>query len=160
MRRETPEGFSYVLKDGFPALRCTDYTVIYTVRPFTLEESERVFETRPVNLNLSEIYRLAGKYAHNEEKYYSIIRKAYMLYPNDSYINLTMAYLAIKKGEADEASEYLSKVNDCPEKTMNEGIVAFLKNDLDKAVRLVEEARSKGVKEAVAQLEEFGKIKK
>lgn len=160
MRRETPEGFSYVLKEVFPALRCTDYTVIYTVRPFTLEESERVFETRPVNLNLSEIYRLADKYAHNEEKYYSIIRKAYMLYPNDSYINLTMAYLAIRKGEADEASEFLSKVGDCPEKMLNEGIVAYLKNDLENAVRLVEEAAKKGVKEAAAQLEEFSKIKK
>ena len=81
MRSEAPVGFSYVLKNVFPALRCTNYTVIYTVRPFTLEESERVFETRPINLNLNEIYRLADKYADDTEKYYSIIRKAYMLYP-------------------------------------------------------------------------------
>ena len=160
MRREAPDGFSYVLKDGFPSLRCTNYTVIYTVRPFTLEESERVFETRPINLNLTEIYKLADKYAHNEEKYYSIIRKAYMLYPNDSYINLTMAYLAIKKGEPDEAAEYLSKVNDCPQKTMNEGIVAYLKDDLGKAIQLVEEARNKGVEEAAMQLDEFSKLRK
>jgi len=159
MRRETPEGFSYIVKNGFPSLRCTNYTVIYTVRPFTLEESERVFETRPVNLNLNEIYRLADKYASNQEKYYSIIRKAYMLYPNDSYINLTMAYLAIKKGAADEAAEYLAKVKDCPEKTMNEGLVAWLKGDTATAKQLVEEARQKGVKEAVRQLEEFGKLK-
>ena len=159
MRKETPEGFSYVVKNGFPSLRCTNYTVIYTVRPFTLEESERVFETRPVNLNLNEIYRLADKYASNQEKYYSIIRKAYMLYPNDSYINLTMAYLAIKKGAADEAAEYLAKVKDCPEKTMNEGLVAWLKGDTATAKQLVEEARQKGVKEAVRQLEEFGKLK-
>lgn len=159
MRREASEGFSYVLKDGFPALRCTNYTVIYTVRPFTLEESERVFETRPVNLNLTEIYRLADKYAQDEEKYYSIIRKAYLLYPNDSYINLTLAYLAIKKGEADEADEYLKKVNDCPQKTMNEGLVAYLRNDIDKAIQLVEEARNKGVEEATIQLDEFSKLK-
>ena len=160
MRKETPEGFLYVVKNGFPSLRCTNYTVVYTVRPFTLEESERVFETRPVNLNLNEIYRLADKYANNEEKYYSVIRKAYMLYPNDSYINLTMAFLAIKKGEADEAAEYLAKVNDCPEKTMNEGLVAWLKGDADKAFRLVEQARRKGVRQAAPQLEEFGKIEK
>lgn len=159
MRKETPEGFTYVVRNGFPSLRCTNYTVIYTVRPFTLEESERVFETRPVNLNLNEIYRLADKYAKDEEKYYSIIRKAYMLYPNDSYINLTMAYLAIKKGEADEAVQYLSKVKDCPEKTMNEGLVAYLKGDTDQAVKLVEQARQKGVKEAERQLDEFKKLK-
>jgi hypothetical protein len=159
MRKETPEGFIYVVNNGFPSLRCTNYTVIYTVRPFTLEESERVFETRPINLNLNEIYRLADKYAKNEEKYYSIIRKAYMLYPNDSYINLTMAYLAIKKGEADEAAEYLSKVKNCPEKTLNEGLVAYLKGDTAKAVSLVEQARQKGLEQAARQLEEFAKIK-
>ena len=159
MRKEAPEGFIYVVNNGFPSLRCTNYTVIYTVRPFTLEESERVFETRPINLNLNEIYRLADKYAKDEEKYYSIIRKAYMLYPNDSYINLTMAYLAIKKGAADEAAEYLGKVKDCPEKTMNEGLVAYLKGNTAEAIRLVEQAQLKGVKQAVRQLEEFGKLK-
>jgi len=160
MRRETPEGFAYVLREGFPSLRTTNYTVVYTVRPFTTEEAERVFETRPINLNLSEIYKLADKYAQNEERYYSIIRKAFMLYPNDSYINLTMSYLAIKKGEADEAAEYLQKVDASPQKTMNEGLVAYLRGDLDTAVKLVQEAQAKGVAEAAAQLEEFETLRK
>ena len=160
MRKEASDGFMFILKNAFPALRCTNYTVVYTVRPFTLEESERVFETRPVNLSLNEIYRLADKYGQDKEKYYSIIRKAYMLYPNDSYINLTMASLAIKKGDADEAAYYLKKVDDCPEKTMNEGLVAYLKGDIAKAVQLVEQAQQKGVEAAAAQLEEFKKITK
>ena len=160
MRKEAPEGYAFVLKNVYPSLRCTNYTVEYTVRPFTVEESEVVFETRPINLNLNEIYKLADKYANNETKYYSIIRKAYLLYPQDSYINLTMAYLSLKKGEADEAAEYLSKVNNCPEKTMNEGLVAYLKGDVDKAIKLVEQARQQGVAEASKQLEEFKKIRK
>ena len=160
MRKEAAEGFNYVVKNWFPELRCTNYTVIYTVRPFTIEESERVFETRPINLNLNEIYRLADKYASDQEKYYSIIRKAYMLYPNDSYINLTMACLAIKKGEADEAEEYLRKVDNSPEKTMNEGLIAWMRGDADKAIQLVEQARQQGVKQAEVQLQEFAKLKK
>ena len=159
MRRNAAEGFAYVLENAFPALRCTNYTVVYTVRPFTLEESERVFETRPINLNLNEIYRLAENYAGDQDRYYSIIRRAYLLYPNDSYINLTMACLAIKRGEADEAAEHLSKVNDSPEKTMNEGIVAYMKGDLDTAVRLVEQARQAGVAQAEQQLQEFAKLR-
>lgn len=159
MRKEAAEGYAYALKNIFPSLRCTNYTVVYTVRPFTLEESEQVFETRPINLNLNEIYRLADKYANDEEKYYSIIRKASLLYPNDTYINLTMAFLSIKKGEADEAAEYLSKVKNCPEKTMNEGLVEYLKGNLDNAIMLVEKAKSLGVEQATRQLEEFGKLK-
>lgn len=160
MRKEAAEGFNYVVKNWFPELRCTNYTVIYTVRPFTIEESERVFETRPINLNLNEIYRLADKYADNQEKYYSIIRKAYVLYPNDSYINLTLACLAIKKGDANEAEEYLAKVNSCPEKTMDEGLIAWLRGEKEQAVRLVELARQQGVKQAEVQLQEFQKLNK
>ena len=117
-----------------------------------------VFETRPINLNLNEIYKLADKYAKDEKKYYSIIRKAYLLYPQDSYINLTMAYLSIKKGEADEAAEYLTKVKDSPEKTLNEGIVAYLKGDLDKAIQLTEQAKQQGLPEAAQQLAELEKL--
>ena len=159
MRSEAPEGYSYVLKNIFPSLRCTNYTVIYTVRPFTLEESERVFETRPINLNLNEIYRLADKYATDEEKYYSIIRKAYNLYPNDSYINLTLAYLALKRGSAEEAEEYLTKVDDCPQKVMNQGLIAYLKGDLEQAIQLVDQARQLGLAQAEVQLQEFNKLK-
>lgn len=159
MRREAPEGFMYVLKNAFPALRCTNYTVVYTVRPFTIEESERVFETRPANLSLNEIYRLADKYASNQEKYYSIIRKASLIYPNDSYINLTMAFLAIKRKSIDEAAEYLTKVKPCPEKMLNEGIVAYMKGDIGKAEKLVREAAQQGLAQATQQLKEFDKLK-
>lgn len=160
MRAEAAEGYQYALKNAFPELRCTNYNVIYTVRPFTVDESEVVFETRPINLNLNEIYKLADKYAKDEQKYYSIIRKAYLLYPQDSYINLTMAYLSIKKGEADEAAEYLKKVKNSPEKTLNEGIVAYLKGDLDKAIQLVGQAKRQGLAEAAQQLAEFEKLRK
>jgi len=158
MRTKHPTGYNYCLKNVFPKLRCTNYTVIYTVRPFTLEESERVFETRPINLNLNEIYKLADKYADDREKYYAIIRKAYMLYPEDTYINLTLACLAIKRGDADEAEEFMKKVKDCPEKTMDEGILAYMRGDMEKAVRLLKQAESQGLGQATRQLEEFAKL--
>ena len=71
-----------------------------------------------------------------------------------------MAYLSIKKGEADEAAEYLKKVKNSPEKTLNEGIVAYLKGDLDKAIQLAEQAKSQGLAEAAQQLAEFEKLRK
>ncbi len=158
MRSTARVGYDYALKNIFPALRCTNYTVTYIVRPFTLEESERVFETKPTNLNINEIYRLADKYADNKEKYYAIMRKASMIYPDDDYINLTMACLAIKDMNTEVANEYLAKVKDCPEKTLNEGIIAYLKGDLQKAILLVDQAMSKGLPNASQQMEEFKKL--
>jgi hypothetical protein len=69
-----------------------------------------------------------------------------------------MSFLAIKKGNAEEAEEYLSKVDDCPEKTLNSGLVAYLKGDFDTAVKLVKQASEDGIGEAKNQMEEFEKI--
>ena len=63
-------------------------------------------------------------------------------------------------GKADEAAEYLSKVKSCPEKTMDEGLIAYLRGDLDRAIQLVEQARNQGLPQAAQQLEEFRKLKK
>jgi hypothetical protein len=71
-----------------------------------------------------------------------------------------MAYLELQKSNAKEAAEYLSKVKDCPEKTMNEGIVAYLNGDLKKAILLIEQANNQGLKEAARQLQEFKKNNK
>ena len=158
MKKRAAEGFNYCLKHCFPSLRCTEYAVTYIVRAFTLEESEKIFETRPINLSLNEIYMLAGKYSDNHQKYMSIMRKAYLLFPKDECINLTMAYLSIERGLAEDAEEYLKKVSDCPEKTMNMSLVYYLKGDMDNAIRLAQAARQQGVKEAEKQLEEYSKI--
>ena len=159
MKKKAAEGFNYCLKHCFPSLRCTEYAVTYIVRPFTIEESEEIFETRPINLSLNEIYMLAGKYSDNHQKYMSIMRKAYLLFPKDECINLTMAYLSIERGIAEDAEEYLKKVSDCPEKTMNMSLVYYLKGDIDNAIRLAKAASQQGVKEAEMQLKEYSKIK-
>ena len=159
MKKKAPNGFSYCLRNCFPMLRCTEYAVTYIVRPFTLEESEAIFESRPINLSLNEIYRLAEKYSNDQKKYNSIMRKAFLLFPKDECINLTMAYIAIQHEEPDEAEEYLKKVSDCPEKTMNMSLVSYLKGDIDEAIRLAKLASRQGVKEAAMQLEEYGKLK-
>lgn len=158
MRSDVSEGFKYCLDNVFPSLRCTNYAVEYTVRPFTLEESEQVFETRPMNLNINEIYKLADKYADNQQKYYNIIRKASLIYPDDHYINLTMSYLSILKGEPDEATDYLDKAKYCAEKVMNEGIVAYLRGDMEQAIQLINQAKEMGAPQAELQLEEFSKL--
>jgi Flp pilus assembly protein TadD len=132
--------------------------VVYTVRPFTLEESERVFETRPANLNLNEIYRLADKYVNDRDRYYAIMRKASMIYPDDPYINLSMACLAIKRGNASEAEAYLKKASPSPQRTLDEGIVYFMRGNITKARELVQEAANQGVDEAEKQLKEFNRL--
>ncbi len=159
MRREAPAGYRYVLHNIYPRLRRTNYSVFYTVRPFTLEESERVFARRPGNLSLGEIYRLADKYRADEARFTDIMTRAAGVYPDDSYINLTMAYLAIKRGDAGDAARRLERVKAGPQKTLNEGLVAYLQGDYERALRLVDQAAATGLKEAVEQQREFRQIR-
>lgn len=159
MRKEALDGWKYCLRNCFPQLRRTDYSISYIVRPFTLEESEEIFRTKPMNLSLNEIYRLADKYKDNEAKYREIMQKTYALYPDDEAANLTMAYLALKYKDTESAEKYLKKVMACPEKTLNEGIIAYLKGDIPMAKALVEKAAESGLKDAQKQLEEFKKLK-
>ena len=42
---------------------------------------------------------------------------------------------------------------------MNEGLVAWMKGDADKATRLVQLAQQQGVQQAEVQLQEFSKVK-
>ena len=43
---------------------------------------------------------------------------------------------------------------------MNEGLIAWMRGDADKAIQLVEQARQQGVRQAEVQLQEFAKLKK
>lgn len=159
MKSEAAEGFRYCLRNCFPGLRRTDYNISYVVRPFTLEESEEIFKTRPTNLSLNEIYRLADKYKNDEDKYYEIMTRAYALFPDDEAANLTMAYLALKRKDADDAEKYLRMVNGGPEKTLNEGIIAYLRGDVERAKLLVKKAADTGLRDAQLQWNEFKEMK-
>lgn len=158
MKKRAPKGFKYCVDNCFPELRRTDYSINYIVRQVSIEESEKIFETRPLNLSLNEIYLLADKYKDDEIKYKEIMQKTYALYPDDEVANLTMAYLALKYRDTSEAERYLKKVKPCPEKSLNEGIIAYLKGDIPTAEALVSEAASTGLKDALRQQEEFKKL--
>lgn len=47
IRMRFPAFYRFVLKHWFVILRHSDYTVEYHVRPFTIEESQKVFDTNP-----------------------------------------------------------------------------------------------------------------
>lgn len=42
-----PDDYKFMLSTWYPALRHSDYTVTYTVKPFSVEEAKRVLATKP-----------------------------------------------------------------------------------------------------------------
>ena len=76
IRMRFPAFYRFVLKHWFVILRHSDYTVEYHVRPFTIEESQKVFDTNPKNLSLEEMFRLALTYTPGSATYNKIFMTA------------------------------------------------------------------------------------
>ena len=59
IRQLYPQDYAVIMKDIYPRLRHSDYTVSYTVRPFSVEEAKQILRTRPQQLSLLEMYLVA-----------------------------------------------------------------------------------------------------
>lgn len=95
IRMRFPAFYRFVLKHWFVILRHSDYTVEYHVRPFTIEESQKVFDTNPKNLSLEEMFRLALTYTPGSATYNKIFMTAVQLFPDNPTANLNAACIAL-----------------------------------------------------------------
>ena len=87
------DGHAYkvILADIFPPLRHTDYTVTYTVRPFTVEESLRIMRSNPKQLSLQEFYRIAQTMTPGSKEFNEVFATAQKFFPDDEAANTNAA---------------------------------------------------------------------
>ena len=83
--------YKVILADIFPPLRHTDYTVTYTVRPFTVEESLRIMRTNPKQLSLQEFYRIAQTMTPGSDDFNAVFATAQQFFPDDEAANTNAA---------------------------------------------------------------------
>lgn len=143
-----PVFYRFVVKEWFPVLRHSDYMIEYQVRPFTVEESQRVFDTAPQNLSLEEMFRLALTYEPGSEAYNRIFMTAVTLHPDNPVANLNAACIALTQRNTETAGRYLEKAPDVPERTLAEGALYLLKGEYENARQLFEQAKEAGLGQA------------
>jgi len=83
--------YKVILADIFPPLRHTDYTVTYTVRPFTVEESLRIMRSNPKQLSLQEFYRIAQTMTPGSKEFNEVFATAQKFFPDDEAANTNAA---------------------------------------------------------------------
>lgn len=149
--------YRQMLREWFPALRHSDYTVHYTVRGFNVEEAKRIIRERPQKLSLHEMFVVSGEYAPGSEEFNQVFDVAVRMYPEDPIANLNAANIAIVDGVYDKAEAYLEKAGDLPEAVHSRGVLALLRGEYEQARTLLEQAQALGVKEAVHNLNELEK---
>ena len=118
--------YAQVLRDIYPALRHSDYTVEYSIRNFTTEEAREMLYKDPSQLSLEEMYRVAQTYEPGTPQYNEVFEIAVRLYPDDPISNLNAANNAIQNRQPEKARRYLAKAKPGVEKQLAEAAILML----------------------------------
>lgn len=130
IRREYPKEYKFMLDLWYPALRHSDYRIVYRIRQFDdMDEILRIFRSTPAKLSLRELFNLSATYEPGSESFNEVFEVAVMVYPDNRTANLNAANVAMSSGELERAARYLAKSGDSPEAVYARGVHAGLSRD-------------------------------
>ncbi|WP_300700503.1 DUF3868 domain-containing protein [uncultured Phocaeicola sp.] len=156
-----PQDYQFLLREVYPGLRHSDYTVEYVVRAYTdVEEARRIWRTAPGKLSLNEFYRVAESYQAGSDEYNEVFETMVRLYPDDVTANLNACNVAMARGDLVSARKYAAKSGDTAEAVYARGVLSGFEKDYAQARMLLTRAQGMGVKEAADALEQINKIDK
>ena len=115
IRKLHPASYRYILDQIYPRLRHSDYTVTYTVRPFSIEEAKEILKTKPQQLSLQEMFLVAQTYEPGSPKFNEVFDIAVRLFPDDETANLNAACTDLQKGDLTSAEKHLAKAGNSKE---------------------------------------------
>ncbi len=154
IQRLYPADYRVLLKEIYPWLRHSDYTVTYKIRVYTdINEIRRVYDADPSRLRPVDFYTLAQTYAEGSSEYCAVFEKAVEVYPDDPMLNLNAANIALQRGLLDDAQSCLLKAGNTPQANYARGILAVRRDDLREAVKRFEAAGKQGLPQAVGAIE-------
>lgn len=161
IKRRYPDTYAFLLKNCYPALRHSDYTVEYIVRSYTdVEEAKRIMKTAPGKLSLQEFYTIANTYESGTPAYNEVFETAVRMYPNDETANLNAANVAMNKRDLTAARNYLEKAGTGKEAEYARGVLAALEGNYAEAQTHLQQAKAMGVSEADNCLKQIEDITK
>lgn len=141
-----PDDYKIILKDIYPWLRHSDYTVKYVIKTYTsVEEIKRVFAADPTRLRNVDFYTLAQSYPEGSDEYCRVFEKAVEVYPDDPMLNLNAANIELRRGEYDKAQSHLLKAGHSPLADYARGILAAKRGDTASALVLFRKAQDAGM---------------
>lgn len=148
-----PEQYRFIHASWYPALRHSDYTVYYKIRPMSDAEAAELLHTNPELLSLRKMHRIAKLYKPGSEEFNEVFRIAVRMYPKDPLANLNAATLALQERRLTEADVYLKRAGNSPQAVHARGVLRLLQGDFDEAQKYLEEAQKQGIEQAEKNLE-------
>ena len=160
IKRAYPAEYRFLLQNCYPALRHTDYRIVYTIRSYSdVEDIRRIIRERPQKLSLNEFYLAAQEYEPGTDEFAEVFETAVRMFPDDTIANLNAANAAMRRGDLTAAKRYLAKTDNSPEAVYARGALAIRQKDYDSARRYRNEAKSLGSEQAGITHEQLEKGK-
>ncbi len=152
IKKRFPQTYQYMLKEWYPGLRHSDYTVSYVVRPFTVEETKAIMKKNPKQASLNEMFLVAQTYEPGSKEFNEVMDIAVATYPEDETANLNAACAALNDKNWTNAANYLKKAGNTPEAIHARGVLAMNTGDYDAARKYLTDAQNAGIASAEANL--------
>jgi outer membrane protein OmpA-like peptidoglycan-associated protein len=150
--------YDMILKNIYSRLRRVACLVDYRVRAFDLEEAKELYFTKPQQLSLEELFRVANTYDDSDPQFGEIFETAVRLFPENQTANLNAAASSMIHGDVARAKKYLDRANHASAEYMNNrGVYELLNENYEEARIWLEKARDNGSKPAEHNLAELKK---
>lgn len=124
--------YKEMLREMFPALRRMEMEIEYEVRPYRDEELAAVLESRPSDMSMREMWRIAKEtnsdalISRDRENYGGEYYLMARYFPDNMVANINASSAALIRGDLESAWKYLSKVADSPMAANNLGLYYYL----------------------------------
>ena len=159
IRQLYPHDYAVIMSDIYPRLRHSDYTVSYTVRPFSVEEAKQILKTRPQQLSLQEMFMVAQTMEPGSAEFNEVFDIAVRMFPDDPTANLNAACADLQRRDIASAEKHLQKVDNSAAALNARGALAVMKKDYQLARQLFADAAAAGSEDAKANAKRIANAK-
>ena len=159
IRQLYPHDYAVIMNDIYPRLRHSDYTVSYTVRPFSVEEAKQILKTRPQQLSLQEMFLVAQTMEPGSAEFNEVFDIAVRMFPDDPTANLNAACADLQRRDIASAEKHLQKADNSAAALNARGALAVMKKDYQLARQLFADAAAAGSEDAKANAQRIANAK-
>lgn len=159
IRQLYPHDYAVIMSDIYPRLRHSDYTVSYTVRPFSVEEAKQILKTHPQQLSLQEMFLVAQTMEPGSADFNEVFDIAVRMFPDDPTANLNAACADLQRRDIASAEKHLQKADNSAAALNARGALAVMKKDYQLARQLFADAAAAGSEDAKANAQRIANAK-
>ena len=152
--------YQTMLREYYPKVRRTEYTVSYVARAFSVEEGREIIKTNPKLLSLNEMYLIGQSYPADSKEFKEVFDIATRLYPNEPIAIINSAAADIEGGNNQAAIDRMQRIENDPRTWNNLGVAYARLGDFEKAKEYFDKAVDRNDNDAVANTEELQKVAK